>query len=58
MKKTVFFLFLLAVSCCACSKYCTCSIGTVDNQTQNAQEIEIAYSEDCSDYSNANRSCR
>ena len=54
MKKILFFICVAAMFCCACNKSCTCAIP---NSSTN-QEIEIAYNEDCNDYSNDNLSCR
>lgn len=54
MKKILLLSALLVVCCCGCSKYCTC---TNPNVTPD-QEIEIAYNEDCGNYSNNGRTCR
>ncbi|MBO6051917.1 MAG: hypothetical protein J6P65_08080 [Bacteroidales bacterium] len=54
MKKILFFVCVVAMVCCACSKSCTCSISSSNLD----QEIEIAYNDDCGNYSNDNRSCR
>ena len=53
MKKVLLLICLGAMVVCSCNKSCTCAISS----TNQDQEIEIAYNEDCSDYSNANRTC-
>ena len=62
MKRIVFSLVIMILCCCACSKYCTCSINNAnasDQSSQNTtQEYEVAYNENCADLSNANRSCK
>ncbi len=60
MKKIALLIITLGLFCCACSKYCTCSITSDNNNTnnQNIQELEVAYSDNCSDFSNNNRSCK
>ncbi len=54
MKKILFFICAAAMTCCACSKSCTCAISS-NNQ---AQELEIAYNDDCSNYTTDSQTCR
>ena len=58
MKKALILIFALGLCCCACTKNCTCSVGNNNTSSQNVQELEVAYNENCADYSNSNMECR
>lgn len=58
MKKALLLIgIIIGFCCCSCTKYCTCSVGTNTTNSSNIQEYEIGYNENCSDLSNANRTC-
>lgn len=58
MKKILFFALVMGFFCCACTKNCTCSLNNSATGTQNIQELEVAYNENCADYSNLSMDCK
>lgn len=54
MKKVLLLICMAVMLCCACSKSCTCVIST----TNQDKELEIAYTDNCSDYSNSSQTCK
>lgn len=58
MKKILLLAFVMGIFCCACTKNCTCSVNNNGTGSQNIQELEVAYNENCADYSNNNMDCR
>lgn len=58
MKKTFLLIIALGLCCCACTKNCTCSINNNATGSQNIQELEVAYNENCADYSNLSMDCK
>ena len=57
MKKILFFALVMGFFCCACTKNCTCSLNNSATGSQNIQELEVAYNENCADYSNLSMDC-
>lgn len=51
MKKMLLLSALTALLFCGCGKYCSCT----NPDTQNVNEIEVNYNDDCQSYSNNNR---